>query len=569
MKAYSVNWGSSVNSQIQTAMPSFYAAITASNMYDWLGEYSTAGLNGQDGAAGSNQTLGHGSSGGSITITPSITSSTIDDSQIQTELNAQITAGKLPAPDDNAYYAINFPKGVTITQGGSSSCVQFCAYHGTFKRGNQNVYYGVLPSLESGTGCDLGCGSNSNFVNNATSVASHELVEATTDAEVGVATVVGRPLAWYNTTDGEIGDICNALQGTITDSSGKSWVVQQEFDNATNTCITTKTVTSDFSISVSPLSASVVQGSSTSLTVSTTNVSGSPTVTLSVSGLPSGVSGTFSPATVTAGGSSTLTLTASASATTGTASLSIKGTSSATNHSASASLTVTSSGTGGGAGGGTGGGTGGGGGSDDVVLVNGQAATNLSGALDSNTFYKIDVPAGATSLVFTMSGGTGDADMYLKFGAHPSTFTYDCRPYISGNNETCTVAAPQAGTYYVMLNGYAAYSGVSLLASYSAAGGDPVLEIGGASVTGLSGALQSQKYWQITVKVAITGSTSASNDADLYVRIGSHPTTSTYNCRPYKTGSNETCTFSNPAAGTYYVMVRGYTAYSGVTLSAK
>ena len=55
-------------------------------------------------------------------------------------------------------------------------------------------------------------------------------------------------------------------------------------------------------------------------------------------------------------------------------------------------------------------------------------------------------------------------------------------------------------------------------------------------------------------------------DADLYVRKGSKPTTSTFDCRPYITRNSETCTFANPAAADYYVMVRGYATFTGVTL---
>ncbi len=470
VKAYSVNWGSAVNSRIQTGMPNFYAAFGASNMFTWLGaEYSTVGLNGQDGQPGSDQTLGAGSSGGSFTITPSTTSKTLTDAQIQAEISAQIAAGKLPAADDNAYYGINFPKGITITDQGSSSCVQFCAYHGTFKRGSQNVYYGVLPSVESGSGCETGCGSNSDFFNNATSVASHELIEAVTDAEVGLGTTVTRPLAWYDATNGEIGDICNASQGTITDAAGTSWVIQKEFDNATSTCIATKSVSSDFTIAVTPASGTVAQGSTASFTVKTTNVAGSPSIALSATGLPSGVTGAFSPATVTAGGSSTFTVTASASAATGTASVSIKGTASASSHSASASLTVTSSGSGGGAGGGTGGGAGGGGGggTTDPALAIGTPIANLAGASGSTSFWQITVPAGLTSLKVAITGSSAssnDADLYVRAGSHPTTTTYDCRPYKTGSNESCTFNKPAAGTYSVMLRGYTAYSGVTLSA---------------------------------------------------------------------------------------------------------
>ena len=52
-----------------------------------------------------------------------------------------------------------------------------------------------------------------------------------------------------------------------------------------------------------------------------------------------------------------------------------------------------------------------------------------------------------------------------------------------------------------------------------------------------------------------------SGDADLYVRFGAQPTTSTYNCRPYLSGAAETCDVTVPAGQTSaYVMVRGYTS---------
>ncbi|HSX59248.1 MAG TPA: PPC domain-containing protein, partial [Tahibacter sp.] len=49
----------------------------------------------------------------------------------------------------------------------------------------------------------------------------------------------------------------------------------------------------------------------------------------------------------------------------------------------------------------------------------------------------------------------------------PTTSSYDCRPYLSGNNETCTITTAQAGTYYVMIRGYSAYSGLSLTGSFT------------------------------------------------------------------------------------------------------
>ena len=54
-------------------------------------------------------------------------------------------------------------------------------------------------------------------------------------------------------------------------------------------------------------------------------------------------------------------------------------------------------------------------------LTNGVALTGLAGVTNSQNYYTLAVPAGQTSLKFVMRGGTGDADMYVKFGAAPTT----------------------------------------------------------------------------------------------------------------------------------------------------
>lgn len=113
--------------------------------------------------------------------------------------------------------------------------------------------------------------------------------------------------------------------------------------------------------------------------------------------------------------------------------------------------------------------TGGGGGGS--VLTDGVPVTGIAGASGSQQFWTMVVPAGASNLSFQISGGTGDADMYVKFGSAPTTSSYDCRPYRSGNAETCSFPTPQAGTYHVMLRGYSAFSGVSLVGNYDTGGG--------------------------------------------------------------------------------------------------
>lgn len=103
-------------------------------------------------------------------------------------------------------------------------------------------------------------------------------------------------------------------------------------------------------------------------------------------------------------------------------------------------------------------------------LQNGIPVQGLSGAKDEQSIYFYEVPAQAEALNISIAGGNGDADLYVRFGAEPTLNLYDYRPYLNGNNETVNVGAPAEGTWYVMLHGYNAYSGLSLTASHQEAG---------------------------------------------------------------------------------------------------
>jgi PKD repeat protein len=289
------------------------------------------------------------------------------------------------------------------------------------------------------------------------------------------------------------------------------------------------------------------------------------------------------------------------------------------------------------------------------ILQKGVPVNGLAAATGASVNYVMNVPAGATNLTFTMSGGTGDADLYVQFGSAPTDTAYQCRPYKSGNAETCTFATPGTGTYYVRIKAYTAFSGVSIVGNYGTVASNtaPVANFGVAT-SGLTatftdtstdaqnnitsrawnfgdgttstatnptrtyaaagtytvtltvtdaGGLSNTKSAPVTVSNATCGGTVLCNgvavalpsvatggvsanytmpvaagktvtftisggtgDADMYVRAGAAPTSSTYNCRPYASGNSETCTFTPTTATTYYVNVRAYSAYSGVSL---
>jgi len=203
------------------------------------------------------------------------------------------------------------------------------------------------------------------------------------------------------------------------------------------------------------------------------------------------------------------------------------------------------------------------------VLANGVAVTGLGASTNQELTYTMDVPAGATNLSFDMSGGTGDADLYVKFGSAPTASSYDCRPYKTGNTESCAITTAQAGTYYVVVKAYSTFSGVSLTGNYTASTGGAT---GGTqSKTNISVSRRAWDYTSLNIPAGMTSLTvnmsGGTGDADLYIRQSSNPTTSTYACRSWANGNTETCTITNPGSGTWKVGVYGYAASSGMNLT--
>ncbi|WP_196140293.1 S8 family serine peptidase [Aliikangiella sp. G2MR2-5] len=206
----------------------------------------------------------------------------------------------------------------------------------------------------------------------------------------------------------------------------------------------------------------------------------------------------------------------------------------------------------------------------DNVLQNGTPVTGLGASQGQDIVYTMDVPAGATNINFAISGGSGDADLYVKFGSAPTDSSYDCRPYKNGNSESCT-GTQTGGTYYVRLKAYSTFSGVTLTGSYDGdtnpPGGNDPIDVTATDVS-VSYGQWTRYYYDLpegysSLTVSISG---GSGDADLYVRHGAQSSLYQYDCRPYKSGNNESCNFTNPQSGRWYLDLYGYSAASGITL---
>ena len=99
-------------------------------------------------------------------------------------------------------------------------------------------------------------------------------------------------------------------------------------------------------------------------------------------------------------------------------------------------------------------------------------ATNASGFPKSGLgtskgnwlYYTVSVPAGTAALTVNTSGGSGDGDLYVRFGANPTTSQYNCSSTGGTTTETCTISNPAVGTWYIGFYAYSTYSGASMSA---------------------------------------------------------------------------------------------------------
>ena len=261
---------------------------------------------------------------------------TIDDAQVKTTIQSWVNAGLVPAPSLDNVYVLYFPPGTTVTMGTDASCTKFCGFHSTIQTTSGTgglIRYIVMPHPDC-----AGCQFEATVQDSITVVASHEMWEADTDADVGLATTTGPPLAWYDQANGENGDICAGDPNATL----HGYRVQTTWSNAEGKCVSQRNFNApppagDFSVAVTPASQTVQQGDSTTFAVTATPSNGfSGAVAFSVAGLPTDSKNSFTGS----GNSQTLNVAIGASAANGAYTLTVTGTSGALTHSATTTLLV-------------------------------------------------------------------------------------------------------------------------------------------------------------------------------------------------------------------------------------
>ncbi|MCJ8320990.1 MAG: S8 family serine peptidase [Colwellia sp.] len=192
----------------------------------------------------------------------------------------------------------------------------------------------------------------------------------------------------------------------------------------------------------------------------------------------------------------------------------------------------------------------------------------ISAAQNEQLLFSFLAPENASDVTFSISDGDGDADLYVKYDGIASLDNFDCRPWLSGNNESCTLTG--SGNYSIMVRGYNSYSDVTLTANYVERAPAQGIEIGNDDIQWeLNGEYHQELLFWVDVPDNITGlwvqTWSGTGDADLWVKKGSAPTAQDNDCFESNPGNVESCTME-AEGGRFFIKVRGYNVFNRVAM---
>lgn len=182
--------------------------------------------------------------------------------------------------------------------------------------------------------------------------------------------------------------------------------------------------------------------------------------------------------------------------------------------------------------------------------------------------FTIEVPPGATRLTVTTAGGSGNADLFLKLGAPPTSTDSDYHSQEPTNAESISVNNPAGGTWYVLVFPRPGFSGVTLSADLTA----PETEVeDGVPENNLSDDQTGDfRYFTINVPpgtAALTVTTTGgTGNVDLLVRRAALPTLVAFDAASRGKANNERVDIASPQGGTFKIALVATSPFSGVTL---
>ncbi|HEU5271459.1 MAG TPA: fibronectin type III domain-containing protein [Jatrophihabitans sp.] len=258
----------------------------------------------------------------------------------------------------------------------------------------------------------------------------------------------------------------------------------------------------DFSLSASPTSVSVVAGQGGSSVISSTVTNGNPqTVALAASGLPTGATASFTPASVTAGQSATLTLSTSGTTAPGSYPITVTGTGTSATHTTTVTLTVAAPPP-----------------PDDFSIAAAPTTLSVTAGQNGTSTISTAVTSGNPQNV-TLSSSGAPAGVTVAF--NPTSVT-------AGQSSTATIATSSstpAGDYPITITGTgtSATHGISITLTVTAASnpGPQLVQAVGATEASTSTTLTA------TLPAASTGGDLLVLSASVYTGTTNHITSVT------------------------------------------
>ncbi|MEZ4404425.1 MAG: hypothetical protein R3B06_30680, partial [Kofleriaceae bacterium] len=154
------------------------------------------------------------------------------------------------------------------------------------------------------------------------------------------------------------------------------------------------------------------------------------------------------------------------------------------------------------------------------VPPTGGTTTEKTGSVTKGQWVQLGaVAVTAGSQLSVAMTGTGDADLYVKFGSAPTATVYDCRPYGGDSNETCDLPVPTGATQaFVAVLGYS-----DTAATYTVK-----TTAGGAIPTAYVFNDKAAKLYKVHTDVDYISESSASTDGNLASTIDRYTHTDRY-----------------------------------------
>jgi hypothetical protein len=213
-----------------------------------------------------------------------------------------------------------------------------------------------------------------------------------------------------------------------------------------------------------------------------------------------------------------------------------------------------------------------------VELENGVAVIDLAGPPAGQQFFSLDVPEGDGTprvLQVRLLGGTGDADLGVRFGARPDLQNVDCaspsEPNSLDNLELCVIVDPAPGTHHFIVLGYETFTGVALEARLV----ERIVLNAGTPLTNLTADRLDLMYFDLTVPSGSGFSlrtTDGTGDPDLFATSGgaiSLPQLGGLPCASLQDGPVENCQVAGGTQERWTVVLLAYDAFEGITLTAE